>query len=117
MEQIPDYFIDGFNIRFGPFGVTLIGNKSMPQLVDDKETDPSKGLIKPIGAIEFADQIESKGQVPTVDQCVLRFSVIHSKVLTMILRRAIKAYEKDAGGPVPLAEPLLKKLNLTNEEW
>ncbi len=91
-EPIPEFYIDQFRVTVGPFG----------------------------GAMTFAlsDPHPSPGQIqPPQDTVRIRMSLEHMKVMAMLIKRQIKAYEEQAAAPVNIPRQVYNNMGLSQEDW
>ncbi len=88
----PDVYSDQFRINTTPYGASLIFAKT---LLDQPAGQPGR----------------------TEDQVVVRMSLEHLKVMTMLLRKNLKGYEERTRTPVELPFDLLNSLGLSKEDW
>lgn len=95
-DDLPDIYADQFNISLTAYGVSLTFSLT-PHVL---------GLAPSGGA-------------PTVTpKAVIRMSLEHAKIMTMILRRQLKRFELEAlGDPIRVPARVLKELELSEGEW
>jgi len=88
--QVPDLYADSLQIGVGPFGVTLVCG------------------LQPAGQVG----------VQPMRICNLRVSLETAKVLSILLRRNLKAFEEQMGEDIPLHPQLYTQLGLSKtEDW
>lgn len=86
-----DVYADQFSVAFSPYGVTMFLQRSPASPV------PGQSVNDPVG--------------------IVRMSLEHTKVLTMILRRQLKAFESEHGITVAIPSSVLNDLGLSPEDW
>jgi len=91
MADVPDFYTDSFRVTFGPFGSAMTFGLNPPH--------PSPG----------------QQELPR-DVVRLRMSLEHVKVMTMILKRNLKAYE-DQMGVITIPREVFRGLGLSPEDW
>jgi hypothetical protein len=92
MPDIPEFYIDSLRVSANPFGITLIFGLSNP--------DAGVGQMQ-----------------PAQDVVKVRMSLEHVKVMTMVLKRQIKAVEEQSMAPINIARDVLRQLGLSPEDW
>lgn len=88
-DQVPELYADGVQIGLGPFGAIL------------------SFTMQPAG---------QTGQLAPIRVCNMRMSVEHAKVLTILLKKQLKAYEQQLGEDIPLHPQLYQQLGLSRQE-
>lgn len=89
--QAPDVYADQFIVSTSVWGASLSFLKMPPH--------------------------PSPGQAPQpVPQAVVRMSLEHAKVMTMIMRKQLKAWERD-NVEVALPPDILNQMGLSLEDW
>ena len=92
-EGPPDVYSDQFNMAVSPYGValTFLLTPSSPTPIQAVTGDP---------------------------QAVVRMSLEHAKVMSMVLRRSIKQYELETlGDHIRIPRGILGQLKLTEDDW
>ncbi|MBI1847111.1 MAG: hypothetical protein HY294_03970 [Candidatus Rokubacteria bacterium] len=92
MADIPEFYIDQFRVGVSPWGAAMTCGLSDPH--------PNPGQA-----------------VPVQDLVRLRMSLEHLKVMAMILRRQLKAYEDGTGVPINIPRQVYNQLGLSSEDW
>lgn len=89
---IPEYYVDNFLLTSGVYGVAITLGISPPH--------------------------SSPGQVvPAKDLVILRMSLEHAKVMTMVLKRNLKNHERQTGAAINLPPQLHTQLGIAMEDW
>lgn len=86
-----DLYIDGFRITTNPYGVNIVISSSNP----DPPTD---------------------GTISKTDLAIVRMSLEHAKVMTMVLRQVLKKREREIA-PIVLPGNLLNQLGIAQGDW
>lgn len=90
--EVPEFYVDQFTVTVGVYGITM-----------------SLGLTPPHPA---------PGQPATPKDLVrVRMSLEHAKVMTMILRRQLKHYEREAGLSIDVPMSVYTGLGVSPEDW
>ena len=87
-ENVPEIYADGVQIGLGPFGAVL------------------SFMLQPVGGTGAAG----------VRVCNIRMSLEHAKVLAILLRKQVLAYEGSLGGEIPLHPQLYTQLGISKQE-
>lgn len=95
-EAVPDVYADFCEISTNLWGATLLFSQS----VQPPEIEVEKG------------QSRQKAEL----KAVVRLSVLHAKVLTMLLKRNIRSWEA-ANGPLSISAEALNQMGLSWEDW
>ena len=90
-DEVPDLYVDSFRITITPYGVNLTFARSEPH--------PA-----PAAARQEAPQ------------AVLRMSLEHAKSIAMLMRKQLKAYERE-NGEINLPPGLYTNLGVAREDW
>lgn len=90
-EEVPDVYADNFRIHTNPYGVNLIFAKTHP---DTLAGQPQR----------------------TLDQVIVRMSLEHLKVMTMVLRKSLRSWESQTG-EVNIPFEVLNAAGLSKEDW
>ena len=88
-QAVPELYADGVQIGLGPFGAVLAF------------------VMQPAGG---------PGTMAPTRVCNMRMSVEHAKVLAILLRKQVKAYEAQIGQELPLHPQLYTQLGLSRQE-
>ncbi len=96
-SDVPDIYCDGVQIAMTPYDVLLMLTQNKPAL----------GATSP-----QAHQI----QVQPQPVGLVRMSLEHAKVLTMLLKRNLRAYEDKADASIPLDPDTSRRLGISKEE-
>lgn len=88
---VPDFYVDATQISTTPYSVVLTLGRNPPH-----HSGPG-----PVIAEQLA---------------VVRLSLEHAKVIAMLLRKQLKAYER-ANGEIPLPPELYTGLGVAKEDW
>jgi hypothetical protein len=91
-EPIPEFYIDQFRVTVGPFGGAMTFGLSDPH--------PSPGQIQ-----------------PPQDTVRIRMSLEHMKVMAMLMKRQVKAYEEQTASPVNIPRQVYNNMGLSQEDW
>ena len=93
MAEVPDIYSDQVSLAQTPYGIALTFSIS-----------PSNPSLM--------------GQTPPETRAVVRMSLEHAKIMTMVIRRALKQYELEhLGDPIPLPKSLLDTQKLDPSDW
>jgi hypothetical protein len=90
--SVPEYYVDSFRMTSGAYGLTITLGVSPPH--------PSPGQVN-----------------PSKDLVMLRMSLEHAKVMTMVLRRNLKNHERQSGAAINLPPQLYTQLGIAAEDW
>lgn len=92
MSEIPEFYVDQFTVSFSAFGGSM-----------------TFGLTAPHPA---------PGQMQTPRDIVrLRMGLEHAKVMAMLLKRQIKAFEEQTGIVIAIPRQVYNGLGLSQEDW
>ncbi len=91
-ESLPEFYIDQFRVNVAPFGAAMTFGVGDPH--------PNPGQIQPVQ-----------------DVVRLRMSLEHLKVMTMLLKRQLKAYEEQTGMPINIPRVVYNAVGLSGEDW
>ncbi|MBI4288865.1 MAG: hypothetical protein HY671_10605 [Chloroflexi bacterium] len=91
-QPVPDIYADQFRLTTGVYGATMTFGIS--------PAHPSAGQV-----------------APPRDVVTVRMSMEHAKVMTLMLRRTLKQYERDSGVTIGLPQNLCAQLGLSLEDW
>jgi len=91
-ELIPEFYIDQFRVTLGAFGAAMTFGVSDPH--------PNPGQIQ-----------------PAQDTVRLRMSLEHAKVMAMLLKRQIKAFEEQTAISINIPRQVYNGLGLSQEDW
>jgi len=88
-----DVYADDFSLTLSPYGATLL-----------------------LGQTQLG--VGANRQVPPRRLVVVRMSLEHAKVMVMLVRRSLKAYETDAiGSKIALPAKVLEGLGVSEKDW
>ncbi len=91
-EQVPDVYADQFLVSASAYGVALSFLKSPPH--------------------------PAPGQTPQPDrQATVRMSMAHAKVMTLVLRKHLKTWERETGVEIVIPHEVLNQLGISPEDW
>jgi hypothetical protein len=92
-KEIPDIYVDQMRVTTGVYSVNITFGLGEPH--------PTQG-----------------GIARSVDEKVrLRMSLQHAKIMTMILRRQIKQYERESGTEIQIPANVYTGLGVAQEDW
>ena len=91
-EPIPEFYIDQIRLTVAPFGAAMTFGLSDPH--------PSPGQIQ-----------------PPQDTVRIRMSLEHMKVMAMMMKRQIKAFEEQAASPINIPRQVYNNMGLSQEDW
>jgi len=92
-DGVPDIYCDQFSLAMTPYGIAITFSRS--------PSSPSP--MQP---------------VPGEPQAVVRMSLEHLKVLTMLLRRNLRQYElEQLGDTIRVPRAILSQMSLSEEDW
>jgi hypothetical protein len=91
MPEIPEFYVDQFRMNLNPYGAAI-----------------TFGLASPN---------PTTGQAQVNDTFLVRMSLEHMKVMAMILKKNLKAYEEQLQAPINLPRQILNQMGLSNEDW
>lgn len=92
----------------------------MPDEPFDVYSDQFSITVTPYGAtflIQRTPAVPQPGQTANESLGVMRMSLEHAKVFSMILRRQLKLYEQEAGFPIRVMPRVMNDLGLSDEDW
>ena len=90
-SQIPEFYVDQFRMNASPYGTAITFGLSSPH--------------------------PTPGQQQVEDKVLVRMSLEHMKVLAIILKRNLKAYEEQTQAPINIPRVVLNQLGLSHEDW
>lgn len=91
-SEVPEFYVDQFVVSLGAYGAAI-----------------TFGLAPPH---------PTPGQMPqTQNVARLRMSLEHIKVMTMILKRQVKAFEEQAGITINIPRVVQNGLGISQEDW
>jgi len=91
-REIPEFYIDQLRISLGVYGAAITFGLTPPH--------PTPGQMG-----------------PTQDLVRLRMSLEHVKVMAMILKRQVKAFEEQTAATVNIPRAVYNGLGLSQEDW
>lgn len=94
--ETPDIYADRFRITVSVFGVNMTFGLSEPH------------------PIEIDGEMQKSGTTP---QVVIRTSVMHAKIIAMLLKQQIQLWEKGSETEIPIPKEVLESLKLKNVKW
>lgn len=100
MAEVPDVYADQFTLALTTWGGASLAFSSSP------------GAMTP----EILERAKEGLPLDTELRAIIRMPVAHAKAMTMLLRKQLKAYEKDTGAIV-IRPNTLKQLGLTKTDW
>ena len=91
-SDIPDIYADAFQVTVTPFGVNMTFSLRDPH--------PSSGRI-----------------VPGTEVVRVRMSPEHAKIMTMLITRQLRQYERDNGVKIAIPSQVYTQLGIAQEDW
>lgn len=91
MPDLPEFYVDQFRMNLSPYGATL-----------------TLGLASPN---------PTTGQPQVNDTLLLRMSLEHMKVMAIIVKKNLKAYEEQMQSPINLPRQIMNQMGLSQEDW
>ena len=91
-DQVPDIYTDAFQVTTTPSGVNMTFS------IREAHPSPAK-------------------QVPLTELARVRMSPEHAKVVTMMLTKHLKRYERDSGIKIALPANIFTQLGIAEEDW
>jgi hypothetical protein len=91
-EQPPEVYTDIFRFTLSPYGIALTFG------VNEPHPNPGKPAV-------------------SRDEVIIRMSLEQAKVLSMMLRRNLKRYERENGLTIALPYQLYTSLGIAEEDW
>lgn len=92
MPDLPEFYIDQFTVSLGPFGGTMTFGLSPAHPSPAQQQAPQE-IVR------------------------LRMSLEHAKVMTMLLKRQIKAFEEQTGVAINIPRQVYNGMGLSQEDW
>ena len=92
MPDIPEFYADQFRVTVGPFGCAMTFGVTDPH--------PNPGQIQ-----------------PPQDHARVRMSLEHMKVMAMLIKRQLKAYEEQMASPINIPRQVYNNMGLSQEDW
>ena len=92
MDPTPEFYADGFQVTTTPFGVNMTFSLREPH------PNPTK-------------------PVATNDMATVRMSPEHAKIVSMMLIKQIRTYEREAGLTIALPQEVYAQLGIAEEDW
>ena len=90
--EIPEFYVDQFRMGASPYGAAI--------------------------TFGLASAHPTTGQAQVHDTVLLRMSLEHAKVMAMILKKNLKAYEEQhLQAPISLPRQILNQMGLSQEDW
>ena len=90
-SDVPEFYVDQFHMNISPYGTAI-----------------TFGLANPN---------QAAGQALTRDTVRLRMSLEHMKIMAIIFKRNLKAYEEQMQATVNIPRTVLNQLGLSQEDW
>lgn len=90
-SDLPEFYIDQFQMNISPYGTAITFGLAAPH--------------------------PTTGQPPVQDTVRLRMSLEHMKIMTIIFRRNLKAYEEQMQAQINIPRVVLNQLGLSQEDW
>jgi hypothetical protein len=90
--DVPEFYVDQFTVSLGAFGGAMTFGLTAPH--------PAPGQMQ-----------------PPKDIVRLRMSLEHAKIMAMILRRQVKAFEEQFGVPINIPRQVYNGLGISQEDW
>lgn len=91
-NEIPDVYIDQMKVSTSVFGVNITFSLSEPH--------PTAG-----------------GTPQPTDKVRIRTSLEHAKIMTMLLKKQLKKYEKETGIDIGIPSQVYANLGIAKEDW
>ena len=91
MPDLPEFYVDQFRMTVNPFGTLSTFGLSAPN--------------------------PTTGQSQMADTLLVRMSLEHMKVMAIIIRRTLKAYEEQTQGQIHIPRAVLNQMGLSQEDW
>jgi hypothetical protein len=90
-SDVPEFYVDQFRTNVNPYGAAI-----------------TFGLASPH---------PTTGQAQVNDTVLIRMSLEHLKVMAVILKKQLKAYEEQTQATVNIPRAVLNQLGLSPEDW
>jgi len=90
-SDIPEFYIDQFRMNVNPYGTAI-----------------TFGLASPH---------PTTGQAQVRDTVLIRMSLEHMKVMAIILKKNLKAYEEQTQALINIPRAILNQMGLSQEDW
>ena len=91
MPDLPEFYVDQFRMGINPYGAITTFGVSSPN--------------------------PATGQTQMTDTVMVRMSLEHLKVVALIIRKNLKAYEEQTGGQIHIPRAVLNQMGLSPEDW
>ena len=88
---VPEFYVDQFRTNVNPYGAAITFGLGSPH--------------------------PTTGQAQVNDTVLIRMSLEHMKVMAMIVKKQLKAYEEQTQATVNIPRTLLNQLGLSQEDW
>jgi len=92
MPDVAEFYVDQFHTNMNPYTAVI-----------------TFGLAAP--------HPTSSGQQPVEDTVRVRMSLEHMKIMVLILKKNLKAYEEQTQAAVNIPRSVLNQLGLSQEDW
>jgi hypothetical protein len=89
---VPEFYVDQLVVSFGAYGVAITFGLTPPHPTPS-QTPQSQELVR------------------------LRMSLEHVKIMTMLLKRQVKAFEEQTGITINIPRAVYNGLGLSQEDW
>ena len=90
--EMPEFYVDQFRISLGAYGAAITFGLT--------PAHPTPGQMQ-----------------PAQDLVRVRMSLEHVKVMTMILKRQVKAFEEQTASTINIPRAVYNGLGLSQEDW
>lgn len=90
-SELPEFYVDQFHMNVSPYGTAI--------------------------TFGLASAHPTTGQAPVQDTVRLRMSLEHMKIMTIIFKRNLKAYEEQMQSQINIPRAVLNQLGLSQEDW
>ena len=91
-SEIPEFYVDQYRCTLSGFGAAMTLGLT-PAHPDTGKPQPSQDLVR------------------------VRMSLEHAKVMAMILRRQLKAFEEQTGAVINIPRQIYNSVGLSPEDW
>ena len=90
--DVPEFYVDQFRVTANAYGLALTFGLTPPHPQQAQPVIP-RDLVR------------------------LRMSLEHAKIMVMILKRQLRAYEQETGLPINIPHAVYHGLGLSSEDW
>jgi len=91
MPDVPEFYVDQFRMNVNPYGTAITFGLSSPH--------------------------PTTGQPQVQDTVLLRMSLEHMKIMAIILKKNLKAYEEQTQATINIPRAILNQMGLSQEDW